>query len=150
MNPRIAKGFLALALVVPLPAFAQGASGGLKAQSEQMARAWEKAYNAGDAAAVTALYTSDAKVTPPGADAAVGSKAIQAFFVKDAAQGVKMALKPSEVMEFGDHGFETGTWVATTSDGKHLDHGSYTTLYKREKGGWKIYRDTWNSSMAPK
>ena len=150
MVPRIAAAVVALALAIPLPASAQGASGALKAQSEKMARAWEKAFNAGDAAALTALYTSDAKVTPPSSEPAAGSKAIQAFFAKDTAQGAKMALTPSETMEFGDHGFETGTWVATSSDGKHLDHGSYTTLYKKEGGGWKIYRDTWNSSMAPK
>jgi ketosteroid isomerase-like protein len=150
MNPRIVAGIVALALVVPLPAFAQAASGNLRSQAEKMARAWEKAHNAGDAAALTALYTSDAKLAPPGAEPAVGSKAIQKFFAKDLAQGVKVALTTSETMEFGDHGFDTGTWVATSSDGKHLDHGSYMTLYKKEGGGWKMYRGTWNSSMAQK
>ena len=37
--------------------------------------------------------------------------------------------------------------MAQGADGKHLDHGSYMTLYKKVDGGWKIYRDTWNSSM---
>jgi ketosteroid isomerase-like protein len=40
--------------------------------------------------------------------------------------------------------------VATSADGKHLDHGPYMTLYKKEGGGWKLYRDTWNSAMPAK
>jgi ketosteroid isomerase-like protein len=40
--------------------------------------------------------------------------------------------------------------VANSADGKHLDHGPYTTLYRKVGGGWKIYRDIWNSSMAKK
>ena len=37
--------------------------------------------------------------------------------------------------------------MANVADGKHLDHGTYMTLYKKVDGAWKIYRDTWNSSM---
>jgi ketosteroid isomerase-like protein len=54
------------------------------------------------------------------------------------------------VTGFGDFALETGGWVANSADGKHLDHGPYMTLYKKVGGGWKIYRDTWNSSMATK
>ena len=50
-------------------------------------------------------------------------------------------------MARGDSAVETGGWVAQTKDGKHLDHGTYMTLYKKVRGTWKIYRDTWNSSM---
>ena len=53
-------------------------------------------------------------------------------------------------MGFGDYALETGSWVATAPDGKHLDHGPYLTLYKKSDGGWKIYRDIWNSSMMSK
>ena len=76
-------------------------------QLGKMSQAWQTAYNAGDAAAVTALYTKDAKVMAPGA----------------------------------------GSWEAKAADGKHLDHGRYMTFYKKVDGGWKIYRDIWNSSM---
>jgi ketosteroid isomerase-like protein len=38
--------------------------------------------------------------------------------------------------------------VSTSKEGKHLDHGPYVTFYKKTDGGWKIYRDIWNSSMA--
>jgi len=148
MTRRIAVGLVALALALPLPAFAQ--AGDLHAQIGKMDQAWQKAYNAGDAAALAALYTKDAKLMPPGVEPASGSAAIQAFFTKDIAQGAKNTLTTGDVVGSGDFALATGGWVANTSDGKHLDHGQYMTLYKKVDGGWKIYRDTWNSSMAKK
>jgi uncharacterized protein (TIGR02246 family) len=145
MTRRIALALVALALALPLPAFAQG--GDLRAQIEKLSQAWEKAYNAGDAAAVTALYAKDAKLMAPGAEPVSGTKAIQEAFVADIAQGAKNKLTVEDVAGSGDYALETGKWVATSADGKHLDHGPYTTFYKKVDGGWKIYRDIWNSSM---
>jgi uncharacterized protein (TIGR02246 family) len=150
MTDAFAVGLVALALALPLPAFAQAGGADLRAQIEKVDRAWEKAYNAGDAAAVTALYTKDAKVMPPGAEPVSGAGAIQAMFAADVAQGAKNALTQNDVTGFGDYALETGSYVATSKDGKHLDHGSFMTLLKKEGGGWKIYRDTWNSSMPKK
>jgi uncharacterized protein (TIGR02246 family) len=137
-----------MALTLPLPALAQGAD--LRAEAGKMDQAWEKAYNAGDAAALTALYTKDAKVMAPGAEAASGTKAIQALFEADVAHGAKNTLTQEDVVGFGDYALETGKYVATSADGKHLDHGSFMTLLKKVDGGWKIHRDTWNSSMPQK
>jgi uncharacterized protein (TIGR02246 family) len=150
MTRAFAAGLVALALALPLPAFAQTGDPDLRAQIEKVDRAWEKANNAGDAAALTALYTKDAKVMPPGADPVSGTKAIQAMFTADVAQGAKMALTQKDVTGFGDYALETGSFVATSADGKHLDHGSFMTFLKKEGGSWKIYRDTWNSSMPKK
>ena len=150
MTRRIAVGLVALALALPLPAFAQAGAADLRAQIGKMDQAWQKAYNAGDAAALTALYTKDAKVMAPGGEPASGPAAIQAFFTKDVAQGAKNTLTQGDVVGFGDFALETGSWVANAADGKHVDHGPFMTLYKKVDGGWKIYRDTWNSSMAQK
>jgi uncharacterized protein (TIGR02246 family) len=149
MTRHVALGLLALALALPLPAFAQ-AGGDLRAQIEKMDQAWQKAYNAGDAAGVTALYSKDAKVMAPGAEPASGTSAIQALFEADVKQGAKNTLTTEDVTGSGDYALATGKWVATSADGKHLDHGQYMTFYKKAGGGWKIYRDTWNSSMAKK
>ena len=150
MTRPFAVGLVALALALPLPAFAQAGGGDLSAQIAKVDQAWEKAYNAGDAAALTALYTKDAKVMAPGAEPASGTKAIQAMFTADVAQGAKNALTQKDVTGFGDYALETGSFVATSKDGKHLDHGSFMTFLKKEGAGWKIYRDTWNSSMPAK
>jgi uncharacterized protein (TIGR02246 family) len=150
MTRRIAVGLVALALALPLPVLAQSGEADLRAQTEKMDRAWEKAYNAGDAAALTALYTKDAKVMAPGAEVASGTSAIQKLFAADVAQGVKNTLTMGDVVGFGDYALETGTFVATSAEGKHLDHGSFMTLLRKVDGGWKIHRDTWNSSMPQK
>ena len=150
MTRRIAVALVALALSLPLPALAQTGTADLRAQAEKMDRAWEKAYNAGDAAAVAALYTKDAKVMAPGAAPVSGTNAIQALFAAEMGQGVKDTLTQEDVVGFGDYALETGSYVANSADGKHLDHGSFMTLLKKVDGGWKIHRDTWNSSMPQK
>ena len=150
MTRPFAVGLVALALALPLTASAQTGDADLRAQIAKVDKAWEKAYNAGDAAALAALYTKDAKVMPPGADPVSGSKAIQALFAADVAQGARNALTQKDVTGFGDYALETGSFVATSKDGKHLDHGSFMTFLKKVDGSWKIYRDTWNSSMPRK
>ena len=143
-------GLLALALALPLPAFAQAGARDLSAQIAKVGQAWEKAYNAGDAAVVAALYTTDAQLMVPGAEPGSGPKAVQKLIAGDIALGGKLTLKTGDIVGFGDYVLETGSWVANSPDGKHLDHGPYLTLYKKADGGWKIYRDIWNSSMASK
>ena len=150
MTRAFAVGLVALALALPLPVFAQGAGGDLRAQIEKSVQAWQKAYNAGDAAAVTALYTTDAKLLVPGAEPGTGPKAIQELIAADIALGGKLTLTLIDVVGFGDYALETGKWVATSPDGKHLDHGPYLVLYRKADGGWKMYRDIWNSSMPVK
>ena len=146
MTRRIAVGLVTLALAFPFPALAQ--AGDLRAQIGKIGQAWQTAYNAGNAAALTALYTQDAKVMAPGAEPASGHAAIQALFTADLAKGAKNTLTLGDVTGFGDFALETGGWVAKAADGKHLDHGTFMTLYKKVDGAWKIYRDTWNSSMT--
>jgi uncharacterized protein (TIGR02246 family) len=147
MTRRIAVALLAMVLAVSLPAVAQ-TGGDLRAQIGKMSKAWEKAYNAGDAAALAALYGKDATVLPPNGDAASGGSAIRAYFDGDVKSGAKNELTTEDVVGSGDYAVETGKYVATSTDGKHLDHGKYVTVYKKADGGWKIYRDIWNSSMA--
>jgi len=148
MTRHIALALLALASILPRPMVAQ--AGDVRAEIRKRDQAWEKAYNAGDAAALTALYTKDAQVMAPGAETASGPAAIQAYFAEDVKGGAKNALTLEDLVSFGDYALETGKYVATSAEGKHLDHGKFMTLYKKTDGGWKILRDTWNSSMPPK
>jgi uncharacterized protein (TIGR02246 family) len=110
--------------------------------------AWQTAYNAGDATALAALYAEDAKVMAPGRATVSGRAAIQAYFAQDVTTGAKNALTLEEVFGGGDFAIEVGSYVATGADGAHLDHGMFMTVYKKVGSDWKIYRDTWNSSMT--
>lgn len=147
MHARIAASLVVLAVALPITATAQGA-GNVRAQIEKADQAWQAAYNAGNATAVAALYTEDAKLMAPGAEPYVGRAAIEGYFKQDVTHKAKMALTTREVLGSGDYVVALGGYVATAADGSHLDHGTYTTVYKKVKSGWMIYRDTWATSMA--
>lgn len=117
----------------------------IRAGSQQWAAAW----NAGDAAALTALYADDAMVMAPGAEPATGSAAIEENFRQgiEAAAGSQQKIETVEVMAADDWAVELGTYVANASDGSHLDHGRYVAVWKKVGKKWLLYRDMWNSSM---
>jgi uncharacterized protein (TIGR02246 family) len=145
MNRRLLLSLATLILLLPLRASAQG---DLKSQIAKLDMAWQTAYNAKDATGIAALYATDAKVMAPGHAAVSGRADIQAFFMEQVKQGGKNTLTTSEVLDGGAYAIAIGGYVATGPDGKHLDHGTYVTIYKKAGAGWMIYRDTWNSSMA--
>ena len=72
---------------------------------------WEKAYNAGDAGAVAALYTEDGVVMPPNASATTGRKAIHGYIEKDSSanKGNTLEIESLESSKSGDLGFARGT-----------------------------------------
>jgi uncharacterized protein (TIGR02246 family) len=148
MSPRAVLAVCALALAAPLPAAAQG--GGPRADIDKAVQAWQKAFNAGDIPAVAAFYTKDALLMPPGADPVTGPEGVQAVFAPVAKTREQMQLTTTDVTGSGTTALETGKWVMTSQDGKHLDHGQYLVFYKKQGGRWKIYRDIWNSSMPAK
>ncbi len=116
--------------------------------------AWGKAYNAGDAAAIAALYSEDAAVNPPGSPQVRGRAALQEFFAKDTAgtkaAGVTMNLNPQRDSGVsGDLAWESGSFTATDKSGATVDSGKYVTVLNKTDGKWLIVRDTWNSDNAP-
>jgi uncharacterized protein (TIGR02246 family) len=116
--------------------------------------AWFKAYNAGDAEAVTALYSEDAVLNIPGVPAARGGAAIREAYVKDiaaaAAGGLTTNQGPSaEFGVSGDLGWEWNTFTLTDKSGATVDTGKYVTVYGRKNGKWLIIRDIWNSDTPP-
>jgi uncharacterized protein (TIGR02246 family) len=111
---------------------------------------WFKAYNAGDANSMVALYAEDAVVNPPGAPAARGQAAIREYFTKDVAASAAagMTLNGSTTTDAGvsgDLGWEWGTFTAKDKSGATIDAGKYVTVYARKGGKWLIIRDIWNS-----
>src|SRR3989442_8668157 len=82
-------GFLLLA---GYAAAASAAESSTAAAIHAITQAWVKAYNAGDAKAVAGLYAEQAVLLPPGAPAAKGKAAIQAYIAKDAAESAKAGV----------------------------------------------------------
>ena len=115
--------------------------------------AWEKAYNAGDAKGVIALYADDALLLPPGAPAARGTAAITMYFNKDVAGSkaadVVLVIDPNtDVGVSGDMGWESGTYKVTLK-GAVVETGKSLSVSRKTDGKWLYIHDAWNSDATP-
>jgi ketosteroid isomerase-like protein len=142
----------ALALTSATNATAQ-AKGADEAAIRAQTTSWEKAYNAGDAAAIAALYADDAILMPPGASGASGKAAILAFLTKDIAgskaAGATFALNPkTDVGVSGNMGWESGTYKVIVK-GAVVETGKFLSVSRKKDGKWLYIRDTWNADAAP-
>jgi uncharacterized protein (TIGR02246 family) len=140
MFPRTALLAAAGLMLVSLPALAQS-----KAAIQKLDDQFAAAFNKGDAAAVAAMYTTDAYVLPAGAPMVKGAD-IQGFWsgamqqlsdVKCIALDVK-PLGRNAAREIGTCTFKTKG--ATPQDGAL----KYAVVWQRENGQWKLLQDIWN------
>ena len=100
-----------IAAVASCPANAEDA----RAIAEQGNQKWLQAYNAGDAEALTGLYSKDAILLPQGvAEPLVGEANIRKFFDDAVKQPLaKLSFPVTEAKMVGpDTLFDAGTWTA--------------------------------------
>ncbi|HEY7472421.1 MAG TPA: SgcJ/EcaC family oxidoreductase [Gemmatimonadota bacterium] len=113
--------------------------------------AWEAAALAGDAAALTALYTDDAIIMPPNAAQAEGSAAIQAAFTEMLAAtpftAIEIVTDGVEVSASGDMAWAHGSYTSTnTVAGEpYEDTGKWANVSENRDGKWLLVIDIWNS-----
>lgn len=118
--------------------------------------AWARAANAGDGAAVAALYTADATVMPP-SDSSRHGPGVAAYWTGFFQQAsVRIALNTASVEGRGDLAVVAGNYdlamTPKTAGAKPLpvEHGKYLeVLQKQPDGSWKIARDIWNTDTPP-
>jgi uncharacterized protein (TIGR02246 family) len=143
--------FAMLGLLLSSPsAMAADDAGAIRAGTD----AWIKAYNAGNADAIVAMYAEDAVIMPPGAAPARGRAAIKQFLVKDIADskaaGITLVLtKENDVGVKGDVAWHAGTYTVANKAGATVDSGGYMEVWRKAGGKWHIVRDIWNSSTPP-
>jgi uncharacterized protein (TIGR02246 family) len=117
-------------------------TGAIRAAVEDAAQQWESAAGAGDAEALTNLYTPDATIYPPDAPAVTGRDAIHAFFTEMVSEGPwQNTLTTNDVIipESGEIAIELGSFEDPTGTGK------YVGVYRNVDGNWKLIADTWNN-----
>jgi uncharacterized protein (TIGR02246 family) len=113
--------------------------------------AWETAALAGDAAALTALYTEDAILLPPNAPKFVGSAAIEAGLSEMLAAApftaIDIVTEGVEVSASGDIAWAYGTYTSTNtvSGEPYEDTGKWLNVSENRDGRWLMVVDTWNS-----
>jgi uncharacterized protein (TIGR02246 family) len=109
------------------------------------------AFGAGHATGVAACYTASGQLLPPGSDVVTGREAITRFWSAVMAAGIAAArLDTVELEGRGDLAVEVGRYALSGADGGVIDHGKYVVVWKRTDGEWRIHRDIWSTSIAPK
>ena len=134
-------------------AYAASSRGADEAAIRAQTARWEKAYNAGDAKALAALYAEDARLLPPGAPGASGRAAILEYFTKDVAgsqtAGAILVLDhKTDVGVSGNIGWESGTYKAMVK-GAVVETGKFLSVSRKRNGKWLYIRDIWNADATP-
>lgn len=111
-----------------------------------------EAFRMGDAAALAALHTEDAKLLPPNSEMIVGREGIEGFHGGGMQMGIKdVILTTTEVLGMGDIVCEIGKYDMTIQpEGQQTikDNGKYLVIWKKASDGtWKLHVDIWNSSL---
>lgn len=154
---------LALACQTQEPATEQGSEidpavdeAAVAAAIEAGDQSFERAFSAGDGAAVAAHYTPDAVVLIPNGPRVEGSAAIAETFsgLLQEFPGAALDLTTSDVQvaAAGDYAYATGSYTlgGTTPDGSEWsDVGKYVVVWKNLDGEWKMAADVWNSDNPP-
>ena len=118
---------------------------------EQVNARFVEAFKAGDAAAISSLYTETAKMLPPDATEVVGREAIRMLWQGAIDDGVKdLTLKAIDVEACGDLAYEVGSFsirVPAENDAMTTAGGKYLVIWKRGADGrWRLHVDTWNDA----
>src|SRR5829696_7497543 len=120
-----------------------------KAMFQQLDDKWAEAFNAGDAAAVAAMYTEDAHMLPPGMEMMQGRDSIQKVFQGDMAQLSDIKLTAVDVEMLGDSAVrEIGTFTAKTKGDQPQEvSGKYVQIWEKAGDEWKLATDIYNMNQ---
>jgi ketosteroid isomerase-like protein len=112
--------------------------------------AWVAAFNAGDPAALAALYAEDARSLPPGGPPVAGRDQIESYWRDDLSEGgVTTVLTPVDAVTQGDFVHVEGTYQVKRKDGAELASGQYQQLWARAGGEpWQVEREMWRIDPA--
>src|SRR5262245_43845833 len=108
------------------------------------------AFRHGDAAAVAACYTPEAKLVPLPHPIITGTPGIQAFWHGEMPHCItERALETLDIIAWADLAVEVGTYRVTrqSASGETVtDTGTSTVVWMQEGAQWKRHIDMWNTS----
>ncbi len=116
---------------------------------EDTARAFEAAYNAGDAPALARLFTEDAILIPPDAPVCIGRGPIASYYEDVFERTMEtLAISTDEVQTSGGWAFARGTFSATGKGPGGLPRmveGKWLSIFAvMPDGTMKLARHIWN------
>ncbi len=121
------------------------------ATAQGLANAWDEAFNAGDAAAVGAMYAEDARLSPGDGRILEGRAAVQELFQGFIDFGVhNHMIEIVSASHSGDVLYVVGHWTANgpEQDGNTPTFGGALTnvFHKDGDGNWQSRVHIWNSA----
>lgn len=93
-------------------------------------------------------FTENAMLKFPGLEPILGREAIAKHHEEMIEQGISVRPTTTEVERFGNTGYEIGTYQILNEEGQEIDSGTYTSIWKKVDGEWKIYKDIVSSSKT--
>ena len=142
---------LIVSIVFTAHVTAQSDNAKVKEEIDEANKQFVQVYSSSGGAGVAAFYAKDAKVLPPNSGMIENNDDIGKFWKGVFDAGVKkFSLTALTVESFGNSAVETGKFIIYDADGKQIDAGKYLVFWKKEKDGWKLFRDIWNSSSPAK
>lgn len=159
MARRLGTAFLALVLAA-VTAVAWAQSGGAntaadEAAIQQLWRNYEHYIEVGDKAAWLGLWMQDGVQMPPNTPMRVGLDEITAkAAIAPPANPIAFRIDAKEITLLGDWAYSRGLYTvsAVKQDGSEtvMTDGKFMTILRRQDdGSWRIYRDIFNSNVAP-
>ena len=116
----------------------------MRDQFEKLNNAFAGATEAGDAEALSRLFTEDAILLAPGNPPAIGRQAIQDSHdldFKESGGGYNLIITTLDFQDQGDTAFAAGTWEAED------EHGNWLDVVQRQSDDSLLYRSVcWNES----
>src|SRR5512138_405435 len=121
----------------------------VRAAIEAANAAFSAAAAKGDAAALAAMYATDAMVMPAGSEPVRGADAILKFWQSSLAGIGGVTLKTVDLFDQGSTATEVGQYELRDKTGRAIDHGKYIVVWRKEAGKWKLLRDMFSTNVAP-
>ena len=121
-----------------------------KIQIDSVNKAYFQAFAKGDSSILINCYTYDCWIMRPNSPTLCGVDAPLIFFKASSQTGHIKNGKFITVDLFGNGEefiTEEGFWQTLDAQDKPLDHGKYLVLWRKTPGGWKRFRDSFNSDM---
>ncbi len=113
----------------------------MRDQYDRLLAAYIGAAEAGDAEAMTRLYTEDALILTPGYPPISGRKAIQESHKESMGEGYKLTINVQDFQDQGDTSYATGTYETENGNGKWLE-----VLQRQSDGSLLIHRSCSNGN----
>ncbi len=114
----------------------------MREQFDKLNNAYAGATEAGDAEAISRLFTEDAILLTPGNSPASGRQAIQESHereLEEAEGGYRLMIKVLDFQDQGDTAYAVGTWETEDESGNWLD-----VLQRQSDDSLQYRRICWN------